>query len=57
MWETAKDMKHLAWKMIFYSVYNSKHHASELMSRENIVFVEYDSTKLNWAHFNKEVES
>lgn len=50
-------MKHLAWKMIFHSVYDSKHHASELMSRENIVFDEYDSTKLNWVHFSKEVES
>ena len=43
--------------MIFHSVYDSKYHASELMSRENIVFVEYDSTKLNWVHFSKEVES
>lgn len=32
MWETAKDMKDLAWKMIFHSAYNSKLHAPELMS-------------------------
>ena len=32
IWETAKDMKDLAWKMIFHSVYNSKLHAPELIS-------------------------
>ena len=32
MWETAQDMKDLARKMIFHSVYDSKLHAPELMS-------------------------